>query len=77
MADLSIRQEKLCDSRDWPLRHLTVSMEAMALLAILDAWVNSTCCALMLDFILMERKAIIDEKMGIPARVTRDRLHEV
>lgn len=77
MADCSMRLEKLRDSRAWPFKHLTVSIKEIALLATFEAWVSSACCAVILDFMREERNAMTDEKTGIPARVTSDRLQEV
>ena len=60
-----------------PFRHLTASIELIALLATFDASVISFCCASMLDFILVERQAMMVENIGIPASVTKDKLQDV
>jgi hypothetical protein len=49
----------------------------MALLATFEACVSSSCWSLMVGFIRMDRKTMMDENIGIPANVTNDRLQEV
>lgn len=69
--------EKLERSHSCPFRHLTESMQVIALVEILAALLKCVCCVSMFGLILKERHMINTVNTGKLANVTKVSFHDV